>query len=218
MSAVPAIGAESAPCQRGLQHQHSRPQRRWSVGRGQDRRAVGWIGTAVLAIVAGDINSAPVADPRTIPWAASRTGVWSTSVTSQMTGKLDNSGCVSAAAPVAPSSCWRTPRDTIFSLLGSHRRHLWLQVNFEGRSAGSPPSSSICSRGSASSINCPSMASSPTRSQSPAMARIPTPTRSKLMLARVELAAVSQLDSRHLDNIALGGRAQCADSRRAQRL
>ncbi|MFN8452560.1 MAG: SH3 domain-containing protein, partial [Anaerolineae bacterium] len=95
---------------------------------------LGWIGTAVLAIVSGDLNSAPVADPRTIPYGGfenPRAGL--TSVTSQYTGKLQNSGLrvrggPSRAYPVLANA----PRYTIFSILGRTSDNLWLQVNFEG--------------------------------------------------------------------------------------
>lgn len=95
---------------------------------------LGWIGTAVLAIVSGDLNSAPVADPRTIPYGGfenPRAGL--TSVTSQYTGKLQNSGLrvrggPSRSYPVLANA----PRYTIFSLLGRSADNMWLQVNFEG--------------------------------------------------------------------------------------
>lgn len=95
---------------------------------------LGWIGTAVLAIVSGDLNSAPVADPRTIPYGGfenPRAGL--TSVTSQYTGKLQNSGLrvrggPSRSYPVLANA----PRYTIFSLLGRSSDNMWLQVNFEG--------------------------------------------------------------------------------------
>jgi hypothetical protein len=95
---------------------------------------LGWIGTPVLAVVAGDLNSAPVADPRTIPYGGfenPRAGL--TSVTSGLTGKLQTSGLrvrggPSRAYPVLANA----PRYTIFSLLGRTADSLWLQVNFEG--------------------------------------------------------------------------------------
>ncbi|MEP7292442.1 MAG: SH3 domain-containing protein, partial [Chloroflexota bacterium] len=95
---------------------------------------LGWIGTPVLAIVAGDLNSAPVADPRTIPYGGfenPRSGI--TGVTSQWTGKLQTSGLrvrggPSRAYPVLANA----PRYTIFSLLGRTADSVWLQVNFEG--------------------------------------------------------------------------------------
>ncbi len=95
---------------------------------------LGWIGTAVLAIISGDLASAPVSDPRTIPYGGfenPRAGT--TSVTSQYTGKLQQSGLrvrggPSRAYPVLANA----PRYTIFSLLGRSSNNLWLQVNFEG--------------------------------------------------------------------------------------
>ncbi len=95
---------------------------------------LGWIGTAVLAVVSGDLNAAPVADPRTIPYGGfenPRAGL--TSVTSSLTGKLQTSGLrvrggPSRSYPILANA----PRYTIFSLLGRTSDNLWLQVNFEG--------------------------------------------------------------------------------------
>ncbi len=95
---------------------------------------LGWIGTPVLAIVAGDLNAAPVADPRTIPYGGfenPRAGI--TSVTSQWTGKLETSGLRVRGGPGrAYPILANAPRYTIFSLLGRTADNLWLQVNFEG--------------------------------------------------------------------------------------
>ncbi len=95
---------------------------------------LGWIGTPVLAIIAGDLNAAPVADPRTIPYGGfenPRAGI--TNVTSSFTGKLQTSGLrvrggPSRAYPVLANA----PRYTIFPLLGRTADNVWLQVNFEG--------------------------------------------------------------------------------------
>jgi uncharacterized protein YgiM (DUF1202 family) len=95
---------------------------------------LGWIGTAVLAIIQGDLASAPVSDPRTIPYCGfenPRAGT--TSVTSATTGRLAQSGLrvrggPSRAYPVLANA----PRYTVFSLLGRSSNSLWLQVNFEG--------------------------------------------------------------------------------------
>lgn len=95
---------------------------------------LGWIGTPVLAVVAGDLNSAPVADPRTIPYGGfenPRAGI--TSVTSQWTGKLEMSGLRVRGGPGrAYPVLANAPRYTIFYLLGRTADNLWLQVNFEG--------------------------------------------------------------------------------------
>lgn len=95
---------------------------------------LGWIGTAVLAIIQGDLAAAPVSDPRTIPYCGfenPRAGT--TTVTSAVTGRLALSGLrvrggPSRAYPVLANA----PRYTVFSLLGRSSNSLWLQVNFEG--------------------------------------------------------------------------------------
>lgn len=95
---------------------------------------LGWIGTAVLAIISGDLNAAPVGDPRTIPWGGfenPRAGI--TSVTSPYTGKLENSGLRVRSGPgIAYPVLGNAPRYTIFPLLGKALNGAWLQVNFEG--------------------------------------------------------------------------------------
>ena len=95
---------------------------------------LGWIGTPVLAIIAGDLNSAPVADPRTIPYGGfenPRAGI--TSVTSQWTGKLEMSGLRVRGGPGrAYPVLANAPRYTIFYLLGRTADNLWVQVNYEG--------------------------------------------------------------------------------------
>lgn len=95
---------------------------------------LGWIGTAVLAIIQGDLNAAPVADPRTIPYGGfenPRAGI--TSVTSAITGKLELSGLRVRGGPgLGYPVLANAPRYTIFSLLGQALGGSWVQVNFEG--------------------------------------------------------------------------------------
>ncbi|MBK8022953.1 MAG: SH3 domain-containing protein [Chloroflexi bacterium] len=95
---------------------------------------LGWVGTAVLAIIAGDLNAAPVADPRTIPYGGfdnPRAGI--TSVTSQITGKLENSGLRVRSGPgLGYVVLANAPRYTIFPILGKALGGTWIQVNFEG--------------------------------------------------------------------------------------
>ncbi len=95
---------------------------------------LGWIGLAVLAVVNGDLNSAPVADPRTIPYGGfenPRAGL--TSATSPFTGKLQNSGLRVRGGPGrAYPVLANAPRYTIFPLLGRTLNNTWVQVNFEG--------------------------------------------------------------------------------------
>ncbi len=95
---------------------------------------LGWIGLAVLAVVNGDLNSAPVGDPRTIPYGGfenPRAGL--TSVTSAFTGKLQNSGLRVRGGPGrAYPVLANAPRYAIFSLLGRTLNNTWVQVNYEG--------------------------------------------------------------------------------------
>lgn len=92
-----------------------------------------WIGTAVINLF-GDINSLPVADPRTIPYGgfeSPRAGL--TSVTTDITGKLADSGLRVRAGPSrAYPVLANAPRNSIVSLLGRSANNAWLQVSFEG--------------------------------------------------------------------------------------
>ncbi len=93
----------------------------------------GWIGFPVINLF-GDINSLPVADPRTIPYGgfeSPRSGT--TAASSPVSGKLQFSGIrvrggPSRAYPILANA----PRYTIFPLLGRTPNNAWLQVNFEG--------------------------------------------------------------------------------------
>lgn len=94
----------------------------------------GWIGVAVLTVLDGDINSAPVADPRTIPYGgfeSPRAGT--TSATSPVQGRLVENGVRVRAGPSRSYPILaNAPRRTEFSLLGRAYDNRWLQVNFEG--------------------------------------------------------------------------------------
>lgn len=94
----------------------------------------GWIGVPVITVLAGDINSLPVADPRTIPyggWENPRAGI--TSATSQWIGRLANSGLRLRGGPgLGYPILANPPRYTEFPLLGRTSNNRWLQVNFEG--------------------------------------------------------------------------------------
>jgi uncharacterized protein YraI len=93
----------------------------------------GWIGFPVINLF-GDINSLPVADPRTIPYGgfeAPRSGL--TSATSPINGRLADSGLRLRAGPSrAYPVLANAPRYTVFPLLGRTANNAWLQVNFEG--------------------------------------------------------------------------------------
>ncbi len=175
---------------------------------------LGWIGTPVLAIVSGNLDDAPVADPRTIPYGGfgnPRAGL--TTVTSATTGKLQNSGLrvrggPSRSYPVLANA----PRYTIFSLLGRTADNLWLQVNFEGTLGWVATNFVELQQGLGVLDTLPIdgiVADSPPLSDS----GVDTYTDTlKFMLSRVELAQPS-LDSIRATwtSIALGNRAQCAN-------
>lgn len=93
----------------------------------------GWVGFPVINVF-GDLNSLPVADPRTIPYggfASPRAGL--TSATSPVAGRLADSGMRVRAGPSrAYPVLANAPRYTVFPLLGRTISNGWVQVNFEG--------------------------------------------------------------------------------------
>lgn len=93
----------------------------------------GWIGLAVINVF-GDLNSLPVADPRSIPYGgfeSPRSG--STSATSAISGRLAQSGLRLRAGPGTAYPVLANPlRYTVFPLLGRTANNAWLQVNFNG--------------------------------------------------------------------------------------
>ncbi len=93
----------------------------------------GWIGFPTINLF-GDINSLPVADPRTIPFGgfeSPRSG--QTSASSPISGRLADSGLRVRAGPSrAYPVLANAPRYTVFPLLGRTANNAWLQVNFEG--------------------------------------------------------------------------------------
>ncbi|MFO7323679.1 MAG: SH3 domain-containing protein [Chloroflexota bacterium] len=94
----------------------------------------GWIGAVVVTVLSGDINTLPVADPRTIPYGgfeSPRAGL--TSATSPIQGRLDDNGVRVRAGPSrAYPVLANAPRRTVFPLLGRTFNNAWLQVNYEG--------------------------------------------------------------------------------------
>lgn len=93
----------------------------------------GWVGFPVINVF-GDLNSLPVADPRTIPYGgfeSPRAGL--TSATSPVAGRLADSGMRVRAGPSrAYPVLANAPRYTVFPLLGRTISNGWVQVNFEG--------------------------------------------------------------------------------------
>lgn len=174
----------------------------------------GWIGTPVITVLNGaDINTLPVADPRTIPYggfAQPRAGV--TSVGSPITGRLVDSGLRVRGGPGRGYPVLaNAPRYTIFSLLGRSADNQWWQVNFEG-TLGWVAAQFVGEISSAEAFNLPIdgiiadglPVSLPTGDSYTDTLR--------LMLARVDLAQPSINRMRDLWNaVALGGQAQCGD-------
>jgi uncharacterized protein YraI len=93
----------------------------------------GWLGFPVINLF-GDINSLPVADPRSIPYGgfeSPRAGY--TSATSAISGRLAQSGLRVRAGPSrAYPVLANAPRYTVMPLLGRTINNRWLQVNFDG--------------------------------------------------------------------------------------
>jgi hypothetical protein len=175
---------------------------------------LGWIGTPVLAIISGDLNTAPVSDPRTIPYGGfenPRAGL--TSVTSQWTGKLETSGLRVRGGPGrAYPVLANAPRYTIFSLLGRTADNVWLQVNFEGTLGWVTTQFVELQQGFGTLDALPIdgiVADSLPVSEPTGDNYLDT---LRLMLARVNLAQPSLDEIRSIwTNIALGQRAQCSN-------
>lgn len=92
-----------------------------------------WIGLAVLNVF-GDLNSLPVADPRTIPYGgfeSPRSGT--SSATSAIMARLPQSGIRLRAGPAtAYPVLANIPRYTVMPLLGRTAGNGWFQVNYNG--------------------------------------------------------------------------------------
>ncbi len=173
---------------------------------------LGWIGLAVLAVVNGDLNSAPIGDPRTVPYGGfenPRAGL--TSVTSQFTGKLQNSGLRVRGGPGrAYPVLANAPRYTIFPLLGRTLNNTWVQVNFEGTLGWVAAQFVDFQQGLGVFDQLPVdgiVADALPISVPTGDSYIDT---LRLMLSRVELAQPSLDQVRSIwTNVALGGRATC---------
>lgn len=170
----------------------------------------GWLGFPVINVF-GDLNSLPVADPRTIPYGgfeSPRAGL--TSATSSIAGRLADSGMRVRAGPSrAYPVLANAPRYTVFPLLGRTISNGWVQVNFEG-TLGWVAVRYVEILGNASIVDLPVDGivadslpiSGPTAADYEATLR--------LLLARVELAQPSLDAIRAIwTNIALGGESAC---------
>ncbi len=169
-----------------------------------------WIGVAVLNLF-GDINTLPVADPRSIPYGgfeSPRSGL--SSAGSDINGKLAQSGLRLRAGPSqAYPVLANPPRYTVFPLTGRTANNAWLQVIYNG-TLGWVTASFVEIQGGRSIIELPIdgiVASSPPQSQDTNEDYVGT---LKLMLARLDLAQPS-LDSIRgtWTTVSLGQRSAC---------
>jgi len=170
----------------------------------------GWIGLAVINVF-GDLNSLPIADPRTIPYGgfeSPRSGT--TSATSGISGRLALSGLRLRAGPGPAYPVLANPlRFTVFSLLGRTANNAWLQVNFNG-TLGWVATQWVEIQGGAAITDLPIdgiVADAPPQSDDTRENYMGT---LRLMLARIELAQPS-LDSIRgtWTTVALGQRSAC---------
>lgn len=95
--------------------------------------AEGWVNIAPLIIVQGDINTLPVADPRTIPYGgfeAPRSGT--TSQTGSVAAKATDGLRVRAGPSTAYPTLHNINYNQLMSLTGRTASGRWYQVSFEG--------------------------------------------------------------------------------------
>ncbi len=94
----------------------------------------GWIGAPVFTVISGDISTAPVADPRTIPYGgfeSPRAGA--SSASSDHQGRVDDQGVRLRAGPSrAYPMLANVPRKSQFPILGRTRNSGWYQINWLG--------------------------------------------------------------------------------------
>jgi uncharacterized protein YgiM (DUF1202 family) len=171
----------------------------------------GWLGLAVLTVLAGDVNTLPVADPRSIPYGgfeAPRAGI--TQANGPVSGRLEQSGLRVRSGPSRNYVVLaNAPRYTVFPLLGRTVDNRWVQVNFEGTlgwvatefvqitgDLNSLPIDGICADGVP--------ISEPTDSSYFGTLRF---LQSRLDLAQPSLDAIRAIWT----NIALNGQAQCGN-------
>lgn len=170
----------------------------------------GWIGLAVINVF-GDLNSLPVADPRSIPYGgfeSPRSGT--TSATSGINGRLALSGLRLRAGPgTAYPVLANPPRYTVFPLLGRTANNAWLQVNYNG-TLGWLVTQWVEFQGGASIISLPIdgvVADAAPQSEDTRENYIGT---LRLMLARIDLAQPSLDQIRGTwTTVALGQRSAC---------
>jgi uncharacterized protein YraI len=93
----------------------------------------GWLHTAPVTILEGDMNSLPVGDPRSIPYGgfeSPRAGL--TSATGTVKGRLLDWMHLRAGPSTGYPILANPPRHSIVPLLGRTAANNWVQINFEG--------------------------------------------------------------------------------------
>lgn len=170
----------------------------------------GWIGFPVITIIAGDISTLPVADPRSIPYGgfeSPRSGA--TDASSPISGRLAQSGLRLRAGPSTAYPVLANPlRYTVFPVLGRTANNAWLQVNFNGTLGWVTAGFVELSGGSLLDLPIDGItASSPPLSQDGRDSYLGT---LRLMIERLDLAQPS-LDSIRgtWTTVALGERSAC---------
>ncbi len=169
-----------------------------------------WIGVPVLTFF-GDINTLPVADPRTIPYGgfeSPRAGQSSSG--SQVSGRLAQSGLRLRAGPSeAYPVLANPPRYSVFPVTGRTANNAWFQINFNG-TLGWVTASFVELQNNANVLQLPIdgiVASAPPMSQATQDDYVGT---LKLMLARIDLAQPSLDQIRGTwTTVSLGQRSAC---------
>ena len=93
----------------------------------------GWVHTATLTVLTGDINVLPVADPRSIPyggWGSPRSGI--TSATGLIIAQLTNGVHVRSGPSTGYAIVAEAFINETVSLLGRTASSAWVQINYQG--------------------------------------------------------------------------------------
>lgn len=131
---IPAIGAAvrgSVPAGFVIEANARSPESEWL--RFNYLGDEGWIHTAPLAILEGDVRTLPVADPRSIPYGgfeSPRAGT--TSATSAITARLTSGLRLRAGPSTAYPELHNIPYNTVVPVHGRTAGNGWMQVSYEG--------------------------------------------------------------------------------------
>ena len=93
----------------------------------------GWVNLTPLAVLSGDLNTLPVADPRSIPYGGfdtPRAGL--TNASSDIQAQLTNGLRVRAGPSTGYPVFANAPINSVVPLLGRNGSSTWVQINFEG--------------------------------------------------------------------------------------